>query len=153
MAYHKPFFIQYIYVVSWAHLVQEKVVCVLRIFQRVTLAWHGRRQFINAITGLETGWGHDLQSRKLSNVRLSIPEIAFADLVFLDTPGFDDTHIKDVDILKMIADWLKLTYVFIAVDKLQHCLDVVSADIKRMYFWVASSISIGYLTNGWPAHL
>ena len=31
-------FIQFIYVVSWAQLVQEKVVCVLLIFQRLLLA-------------------------------------------------------------------------------------------------------------------
>ena len=72
-------------------------------------------QFINAITGLETGVGHGLVSctSDISNVRLSIPEIAFGDLVFVDTPGFDDTHKKDVDILKMVADWLKSTYVFV----------------------------------------
>jgi predicted GTPase len=72
-------------------------------------------QFINAITGFETGVGHDLESytSSVSNVRLSIPEIAFGDLVFVDTPGFDDTHKKDVDILKMVADWLKSTYVFV----------------------------------------
>jgi hypothetical protein len=39
--------------------------------------------------------------------------MAFGDLVFVDTPGFDDTHKQDVDILKMIADWLKSTYVFV----------------------------------------
>ena len=44
--------------------------------------------------------------------------MAFGDLVFVDTPGFDDTLIKDVDILKMVADWLKSTYVFVAVDNL-----------------------------------
>ena len=59
--------------------------------------------------------GHDLHSctSEVTNVRLSIPEIAFEDLVFVDTPGFDDTHKKDVDILKMVADWLKFTYVFV----------------------------------------
>ena len=64
--------------------------------------------------------GHDSESctSKVSNVRLSIPEMAFGDLVFVDTPGFEDTLIKDVDILKMVADWLKSTYVFVAVDNL-----------------------------------
>ena len=55
---------------------------------------------------------------KVSSVRFSIPEIAFGDLVFVDTPGFDDTLIKEVDILKDLADWLKTTYVFVAVDNL-----------------------------------
>jgi GTPase Era involved in 16S rRNA processing len=58
--------------------------------------------------------GHNLESctSKISIVRLSIPEMAFGDLVFVDTPGF---HRSDVDILKMVADWLKSTYVFVAV--------------------------------------
>lgn len=30
-------------------------------------------------------------------------------LVLVDTPGFDDTHRSDVEILKMISDWLKKT--------------------------------------------
>jgi hypothetical protein len=78
-------------------------------------------QFINTVTGLETGvpvaMGHDLKScpSDFSIVRLSIPEIAFGDLVFVDTPGFanDDAHKNDVEILKMVADWLKSTYVFV----------------------------------------
>jgi hypothetical protein len=63
--------------------------------------------------------GHNLESytSTVSSVRLSLPELAFGDLVFVDTPGFDDT--RDVDVvLKMIADWLKSTYVFVAVDHL-----------------------------------
>jgi len=47
-----------------------------------------------------------------------MPELAYGDLVFVDTPGFDDTNMSDVDILKMVADWLKATYVFVAVDHL-----------------------------------
>jgi hypothetical protein len=39
--------------------------------------------------------------------------MASGDLVFVDTPGFDDTHKSDVDILKMVADWLKSTYAFV----------------------------------------
>jgi hypothetical protein len=59
--------------------------------------------------------GHDLESctSNVSNVRIPIPEMAFGDLVFVDTPGFDDTNKSDVDILKMVADWLKSTYVFV----------------------------------------
>ena len=61
--------------------------------------------------------GHNLESytNEVSNVRLSIPELAYGDLVFVDTPGFDDTHKSDVEILKMVADWLKSTYVFVSV--------------------------------------
>ncbi|KAL6302086.1 P-loop containing nucleoside triphosphate hydrolase protein [Sparassis latifolia] len=31
-------------------------------------------------------------------------------IVFVDTPGFDDTNKSDLDILKMVADWLTKTY-------------------------------------------
>jgi len=39
--------------------------------------------------------------------------MTFADynIVFVDTPGFDDTKRSDSDILKMISDWLEITYV------------------------------------------
>lgn len=30
-------------------------------------------------------------------------------VVFVDTPGFDDTNTKDTDILQAIADWLEKT--------------------------------------------
>ena len=61
---------------------------------------------------------HGLPSgtNEVSNFRLSIPEIAFGDLVLVDTPGFDNTHKSDVDILKMVADWLKSTYVLFVVN-------------------------------------
>jgi hypothetical protein len=103
---------EYIYLVSWAQLVQEKVAYVLPLIPQVyftlTFVTH---QFINIITGV----GHNLESctSKVSAVRLPIPEMAFGDLVFIDTPGFDDTHKSEVDILKMVADWLRSTYVFV----------------------------------------
>lgn len=31
------------------------------------------------------------------------------DIVFVDTPGFDDTNKTDVEILEMLADWLTKT--------------------------------------------
>ena len=59
--------------------------------------------------------GGDLGSSRnnLSTVRVSIPEMAFGDLVFVDTPGFDDsrdTQDSEVDVLTMVSKWLKLTY-------------------------------------------
>ena len=64
--------------------------------------------------------GHTLESctSEISSVRLSIPELAFENLVFVDTPGFDDTYKSDGDILEMVADWLKSTCVFLSVDNL-----------------------------------
>jgi hypothetical protein len=57
--------------------------------------------------------GHTLESctSEIKIVKLSVPELADGDVVFVDTPGFDDTHKSDSDILKMVADWLKSTYV------------------------------------------
>jgi len=34
------------------------------------------------------------------------PKLEGHRLVLLDTPGFDDTYVDDVDILKQIAEWL-----------------------------------------------
>jgi GTPase Era involved in 16S rRNA processing len=31
------------------------------------------------------------------------------DIVFVDTPGFDDTNKTDVEVLEMLADWLNKT--------------------------------------------
>ena len=76
------------------------------------------------------------------NVRLSIPEVALDDVVLVDTPGFDG-DIEDVDTLKIIADWLRSTYVLV-INPQHYCLDV-SADMKRIFCSAASSTFIEYL--------
>ena len=70
-------------------------------------------QFISLATGFDTGVGHTLESctSEIKIVKLSVPELSDSDVVFVDTPGFDDTHKSDSDILKMVADWLKSTCV------------------------------------------
>jgi len=72
----------------------------------------GKSTFINIATGFNIGVGHSLESctSEIKIVKLSVPEFADGDVVFVDTPGFDDTHISDTDILKMVANWLKSTY-------------------------------------------
>lgn len=66
--------------------------------------------------------GHSLESctSEVKDFRISIPELAHGDLVFVDTPGFGNTltHESDVDILKRIAGWLKSTYVFVTCGQL-----------------------------------
>jgi GTPase Era involved in 16S rRNA processing len=59
--------------------------------------------------------GHDLESctSEISTVRLSFPEHIANDIVLVDTPGFDHTNKTETDILKMVADWLKTTYVIL----------------------------------------
>ena len=43
-------------------------------------------------------------------IRLCLPEIADSDIVFVDTPGFDDTTRSDTDVFEMISTWLIKTY-------------------------------------------
>ena len=68
---------------------------------------------------MDSEHGLESSTSDIRIVRLSIPEIAFGDLVFLDTPGFNDTTFYtgtgkiSVDILIMLADWLKSTYVLV----------------------------------------
>jgi GTPase Era involved in 16S rRNA processing len=39
--------------------------------------------------------------------------VADGDVVFVDTPGFDDTRMSDTDVLQMVvSDWLRSMYVF-----------------------------------------
>ena len=69
-------------------------------------------QFINKAAGLdETEVGHGLES--CTHQIQVVPSRCFdkkqnRQIVFVDTPGFDDTNILDLDILQMVADRLKL---------------------------------------------
>jgi predicted GTPase len=69
-------------------------------------------QFINAATGNNGGVGHNLQSctTEISATKLQFFERSLFDVVFVDTPGFDDTNKTDGEILELIADWLNKTY-------------------------------------------
>ncbi|KAF8157122.1 P-loop containing nucleoside triphosphate hydrolase protein [Crassisporium funariophilum] len=72
----------------------------------------GKSTFINIATGLDVGIGHTLESctSTVNTIKLSFPEYSECNVVFVDTPGFDDTNKSDAEILKMIADWLNETY-------------------------------------------
>ncbi|EKM78784.1 hypothetical protein AGABI1DRAFT_114375 [Agaricus bisporus var. burnettii JB137-S8] len=69
----------------------------------------GKSSFIAAATGRDFGVGHSLQSHtsQLTAIRVKRGKNY---VVLVDTPGFDDTHLSDYDILKMISDWLRETY-------------------------------------------
>jgi GTPase Era involved in 16S rRNA processing len=62
------------------------------------------------VTGVDAGVGHDLESctSEIGIIKMTFPGY---NIVFVDTPGFDDTKRSDSDILKMISDWLEITYV------------------------------------------
>jgi predicted GTPase len=44
--------------------------------------------------------------------------------VIVDTPGFDDTNKPDTEILALIADWLKTTYVFGILSRLRYLITI-----------------------------
>jgi len=69
----------------------------------------GKSSFIELATGVVGIAGHGLQSftSKISVVKLAYPGV---NLCFVDTPGFDDTNTSDLDIFKMISNWLVKTY-------------------------------------------
>jgi len=55
--------------------------------------------------------GHDLESCTDQVRSFSCPHPNGSDtVVFVDTPGFDDTNLKDTEILRAIANWLTATY-------------------------------------------
>ncbi len=62
-------------------------------------------------TGNATGVGHDLESctNSIDILKFQCIERSMQVIIFVDTPGFDDTHKSDVEILEMIAGWLKQT--------------------------------------------
>ena len=56
--------------------------------------------------------GHGLQSHiaEAQTVRVTHPTNGYP-VVFVDTPGFDETFKPDMDILIKIADWLRKSWV------------------------------------------
>jgi len=72
----------------------------------------GKSSFIQTASGFKIGIGHQLESctTDVSPVKVLCAEGNIPDIVFVDTPGFDDTHKTDIEILEMIAEWLKKTY-------------------------------------------
>ncbi|KAF9469801.1 P-loop containing nucleoside triphosphate hydrolase protein, partial [Collybia nuda] len=73
----------------------------------------GKSSFIQLATGHEqVTIGHDLRSctHEVQAFRCPHPIDSGRSVIFIDTPGFDDTNTKDTDILKSIADWLTETY-------------------------------------------
>ena len=54
--------------------------------------------------------GHGLQpcTSEVKSFKLSDPELADRDVVFVDTPGFDGF---DADVFQMVSDWRDAVYV------------------------------------------
>ncbi|KAH7914568.1 P-loop containing nucleoside triphosphate hydrolase protein, partial [Hygrophoropsis aurantiaca] len=73
----------------------------------------GKSTFVNTATGKqETRVGHDLESctSNIQHVVVPYPPDPSRRLVFVDTPGFDDTYVDDTEILRRIAVWLARSY-------------------------------------------
>jgi len=47
-------------------------------------------------------------------IKMSFPG---SNIIFVDTPGFDNVDKSDSDILEMISDWLDKTYVIVECTK------------------------------------
>ncbi|KAG8916600.1 hypothetical protein FRC03_001224 [Tulasnella sp. 419] len=69
----------------------------------------GKSTFINTFSGsnLAVGRGLESETKEVEPVRFTHEG---RNIVLIDTPGFDDTHTSDTDILRDIAKWLELGY-------------------------------------------
>jgi predicted GTPase len=65
-------------------------------------------KFISSVADADIGVGHSLVSctSEVNVVRVRVPDEDL-EIVLVDTPGFDDTHKSDYEILKLIKDWLE----------------------------------------------
>jgi predicted GTPase len=69
-------------------------------------------QFIDVLTGqIGERTGHLLESCTTSVQAIVVENYidSGANLVMVDTPGFDDTNKPDTEILSMISEWLEKT--------------------------------------------
>ena len=82
-------------------------------------------QFISKAVGVDVGIGGSLASctSTIDTFRLPSPiegsPLAFlgdTKVVFVDTPGFDDTNKPDYEIFEMVAQWLKNVSVMSPLD-------------------------------------
>ena len=101
-------------------MVLGRAQCVLLHVKRQSIiSYSSSIKFINTVAkNSNIAIGHGLESctSAINTVRLSFPEQIASDIVFVDTPGFDHTNKTETDILKMVADWLKTTYVILEMN-------------------------------------
>ncbi|KDQ52985.1 hypothetical protein JAAARDRAFT_84004, partial [Jaapia argillacea MUCL 33604] len=69
----------------------------------------GKSTFVSHLTGAERKIGLQSCTSEIQIIKLQSPNSGY-DVVFVDTPGFDDTHKSDTVILNSISDWLNETY-------------------------------------------
>ncbi|KAF9533597.1 hypothetical protein CPB83DRAFT_845536 [Crepidotus variabilis] len=70
----------------------------------------GKSTFVNTVAGRDASPVGDDLSSCTKEIKVVECEVQGRQIVLVDTPGFNDTNLTDMDILRMIADWLKQTY-------------------------------------------
>ncbi|KAG6912003.1 hypothetical protein DXG01_000251 [Tephrocybe rancida] len=88
------------------------------LFQDIVIALvgptgSGKSNFINVATeNRSVAVGHDLASctQDVQTISYPHPDGSGRNIIFVDTPGFDDTEKTDFQILEKIAAWMKETY-------------------------------------------
>ncbi|KAF8601789.1 hypothetical protein BDV93DRAFT_558184 [Ceratobasidium sp. AG-I] len=70
----------------------------------------GKTTFVNDASGGELAVGHKSHACTQEVSRSPSFQIDGRGVVFFDTPGFDDTHLSDTEILKRITDFLTTSY-------------------------------------------
>ncbi|RDB29622.1 GTPase Era [Hypsizygus marmoreus] len=73
----------------------------------------GKSTFINTAVGKEvTRVGHELkpQTQKVRFFPVTHPKDRSRRVIFVDTPGFNDTHIEDSETLDHILKWMELSF-------------------------------------------
>jgi predicted GTPase len=70
-----------------------------------------QQQFIELASGINGIVGHSLESctNEISVIKFPVPELLDSEICLVDTPGFDDTNKSDVDVFRMVSDWLNDT--------------------------------------------
>jgi len=80
------------------------------------------KKVIDTLTGQKRRTGTTLQpvTDEVSAHRVLGHEKYGNKLVLVDTPGFDNTHESDKQILEMIGRWMITTYVGVPVHEIRH---------------------------------
>ena len=90
---------------------EEQRNSVLTVSFSVLIFWY---QMINQLAGkkvMVVGHGLDSCTSEIKHAIVQHPTEQNRRIILVDTPGFDDTYVNDVEILKSIANWLAQSYV------------------------------------------
>jgi len=69
----------------------------------------GKSSFISLINGIDAKVGHTLVS-ETQTVQVKQTTVDGTHVTLVDTPGFDDTHNSDAEVLRLIADYLQASF-------------------------------------------